>query len=97
MTNKIILPYDVIGYINSFLPRPVHPIAKILKKNIGNYSKFMEYGGRAPFFNYYVINNYRKKWNRKKNCFFSAYLNGFYEGDYYKYSGKVYFQKYIYI
>jgi hypothetical protein len=28
MSNKIILSYDIIGYINSFLPRPVHPIIK---------------------------------------------------------------------
>jgi hypothetical protein len=28
MSNKIILPYELIGYINSFLPRPVHPIIR---------------------------------------------------------------------
>jgi hypothetical protein len=34
MTNKIILPYELIGYINSFLPRPVHPISKLIKEYI---------------------------------------------------------------
>jgi hypothetical protein len=44
MSNEIILPYDVIGYINSFLPRPIHNTAKIMKKMIDHYSRFMKFG-----------------------------------------------------
>jgi hypothetical protein len=37
MNNKVILPYDLIGYINSFLPRAIHPNAKIIKDMIPIY------------------------------------------------------------
>jgi hypothetical protein len=34
MNNKIILSYDTINYIKEFLPRPTHPIAKIMNVEI---------------------------------------------------------------
>lgn len=38
MTNKIILPYDIIGYINSFLPYRVHPTAKCFHSIIKHFN-----------------------------------------------------------
>jgi hypothetical protein len=30
----VILPYDVINYINKFLPMPIHPISRLIKEYI---------------------------------------------------------------
>ena len=68
--SKIILPYDIIGYINSFLPRHVHPISKFIKEyvnmqNITNKIITVPWHGVLPnepwrdnFYNYIITLRY---------------------------------------
>jgi hypothetical protein len=81
MTNKIISPYDVIGYINSFLPRPIHPISILIKQYINMHNNtinitdpLQSFTNKIPWrdsFSFYIkqLRHMNIMFNRRKNYF----------------------------
>lgn len=66
----VILPYDIIGYINSFLARPVHRTAKLMKEliNLYNYAsyKLKEKAHEEMYQNIIINNDQLYKWRFTK-------------------------------
>jgi hypothetical protein len=54
--SKVILPIEIIAYINSFLPRPVHPTAKCFHSIIKHFnSDIIDYFNSEKRLNFYVF------------------------------------------